>query len=56
MLAVIEKRGVIFKFFGFLFPMLILAVMLQYHLGRGHIGVSMKSNLFHLLEQRAVSW
>ncbi|PIN00630.1 Mitochondrial F1-ATPase assembly protein [Handroanthus impetiginosus] len=25
----------------------------DYHLGRGHIGVSMKTKLFHLLEQRA---
>lgn len=26
----------------------------QYHLGRGHIGASMKANLYHLLEQRAI--
>ncbi|PON57399.1 hypothetical protein TorRG33x02_293840 [Trema orientale] len=25
----------------------------DYHLGRGHIGASMKANLYHLLEQRA---
>ncbi|KAF6158438.1 hypothetical protein GIB67_022035 [Kingdonia uniflora] len=27
----------------------------DYHLGRGHIGVSMKPKLYHLLEQRATS-
>ncbi|ONK56325.1 uncharacterized protein A4U43_C10F6850 [Asparagus officinalis] len=26
---------------------------LQYHLGRGHIGTSMKAKLYHLLEQRS---
>ncbi|ONK54751.1 uncharacterized protein A4U43_UnF11990 [Asparagus officinalis] len=28
---------------------------LQYHLGRGHIGTSMKAKLYHLLEQRSSS-
>lgn len=29
------------------------AIWDDYHLGRGHIGASMKANLYHLLEQRA---
>ena len=28
----------------------------QYHLGRGHIGASMKTKLYHLLEQRSSTW
>ncbi|KAL0305676.1 UNVERIFIED_CONTAM: ATP synthase mitochondrial F1 complex assembly factor 1 [Sesamum radiatum] len=28
----------------------------DYHLGRGHIGVSMKAKLYHLLEQRTADW
>ena len=28
----------------------------QYHLGRGHIGTSMKANLYNLLEHRAANW
>lgn len=28
----------------------------QFHLGRGHIGASMKANLYHLLEHRAAEW
>jgi len=28
----------------------------QYHLGRGHIGASMKAKLYQLLVQRAADW
>ncbi|CAA6665802.1 unnamed protein product [Spirodela intermedia] len=33
----------------------LVSVWDDYHLGRGHIGASMKAKLFHLLEQRAIS-
>jgi len=31
-------------------------VLFQYHIGRGHIGASMKASLYHLLEHRAKEW
>lgn len=34
-------------------PQELVSVWDQYHVGRGHIGVSMNAKLYHLLEQRA---
>ncbi|KAF5205157.1 Atp synthase mitochondrial f1 complex assembly factor [Thalictrum thalictroides] len=36
-------------------PEELVSVWDDYHLGRGHIGASMKAKLYHLLEQRAMS-
>ncbi|KAJ4976314.1 hypothetical protein NE237_001420 [Protea cynaroides] len=33
----------------------LISIWDDYHLGRGHIGTTMKANLYHLLEQRALS-
>ncbi|XP_020089100.1 ATP synthase mitochondrial F1 complex assembly factor 1 [Ananas comosus] len=33
----------------------LVSVWDDYHLGRGHIGASMKANLYHLLEQRSAT-
>lgn len=35
---------------------MIWLVLFQYHIGRGHVGASMKAKLYHLLEHRAKEW
>lgn len=35
---------------------MIWLVLFQYHIGRGHIGTTMKAKLYHLLEHRAKEW
>jgi len=31
-------------------------ILFQYHIGRGHVGATMKAKLYHLLEHRASEW
>jgi len=35
---------------------MIWMVLFQYHIGRVHIGATMKAKLYHLLEHRATEW
>lgn len=35
---------------------LVVLLFSQFHLGRGHLGLSMKAKLYHLMEQRAADW
>ncbi|RYR56742.1 hypothetical protein Ahy_A05g022438 [Arachis hypogaea] len=41
------------EFCLFIYDNMIWLVLFQYHLGRGHIGASMKAKLYNLLEHRA---
>ena len=50
---------ILFLFFissGFDLQLMSVFLLCQFHLGRGHIGASMKTSLYRLFEQRAADW